>query len=132
MNRVQLIIPMLTMAGIALFAIMCAIDSDKSKRPKSGAKIIYVHREIVTVWNKLSYYDVSVIGYIYLVKRKFLWRKLKPYLYTKVSVPYVEDPIFDGEYASNKLLRQSEIQMRATLELQMDKIKRKINGIHRV
>lgn len=98
----------------------------------SGAKIIYTNKEKVNIWNKLGYYDVSVIGCIYMKKRKFLWWKLKPSLYTKIYVPYITDVLFDGESASNTKLHQAEVQMKVLLELEMDKIQRKINGIQKV
>ena len=58
----------------------------------------------------LKYVTLVISGRVYKNTRKFLGWDLKPrYTYT-LNVPYVENPYFDGEYGTNKILRaKSEI-----------------------
>lgn len=65
----------------------------------------------------LKYVTLVISGRVYKNTRKFLGWDLKPrYTYT-LNVPYIENPYFDGEYSTNKILRaKSEILKQILLD----------------
>lgn len=65
----------------------------------------------------LEYVTFVISGRIYKNTRKFLgWELKSRYTYT-LNVPYVENPYFDGEYGTNKILRvKSEILKQILLD----------------
>lgn len=65
----------------------------------------------------LKYVTLVISGRVYKNTRKFLGWDLKPrYTYT-LNVPYIENPYFDGEYGTNKILRaKSEILKQILLD----------------
>lgn len=79
--------------------------------------------KIQQCWCINGFYEATITGCIYLVEP--WWRK--PYLITKVIVPYLPSPTYDGEYATNKYLAIKEIEINAELEIQKDNINRRLN-----
>lgn len=74
-------------------------------------------------------YSAHIWGYIYINQNKYLWWKGKPFLSIKVEVPYVEDPVYNGERCSNIKLSIYEKEMVNVLKLKADKIQRRIDRI---
>lgn len=67
----------------------------------------------------LKYISLTISGRIYKTSRNFLGWALKPqYSYT-LSVPYIDNPYFDGEYGTNKILRSKAENLR---QIMLDKI----------
>lgn len=61
----------------------------------------------------LKYVTLVISGRVYKNTRKFLGWDLKP----RLNVPYIENPYFDGEYGTNKILRaKSEILKQILLD----------------
>lgn len=73
-------------------------------------------------WCLNGFYEATIIGCIYLGKT---WYG-KPYLTTKVFVPYLPSPTYDGEYATNRYLASKEIEVNTELEIQRDKLNRRM------
>jgi hypothetical protein len=46
---------------------------------------------------------VTIEGRVYKEERKSLWRSKVFYTYT-LNVPYIEDPFYDGEFNTNRIL----------------------------
>lgn len=53
----------------------------------------------------LRYVTLVISGRIYRQSRKFLWWKLRPKYTYRISVPYIRNPYFDGEYSTNTILQ---------------------------
>lgn len=51
-----------------------------------------------------SFRTLTIRGRVYGRQIKFLWWKKTFYTYT-LNVPYIKNPYYDGEYATNKILR---------------------------
>lgn len=75
-------------------------------------------------------HHTTMVGFIYLKQRKFLWWKLKPKLSIKMMVPYLKSPYWDCDYDTNRYLRQQAAVFKAKLEIIKDKIQRKVNRIY--
>ncbi len=86
-------------------------------------------KKVNGLWCLTGFYSAKIIGYIYIVRRKFLWWKLKPYLGVRVHTPYMENPYFDGERATNRILSSLEIEMRSELKIEKDKIQRRLDRL---
>lgn len=85
--------------------------------------------KVENLWCLLGTYDAKLVGHIRLVERKFLWWKLKPCLEIYIYTPYLNDPMYDGEYSTNRILGGAEIQLRAILEEEKDKIQRRLDRL---
>ena len=86
-------------------------------------------RKVDKLWCQIGFYSATIIGYIYIVERKFLWWKLKPYLEVEVHTPYMDKPYCDGELATNRLLSSLDIEMRSELEIEKDRIQRRLDRL---
>ena len=75
----------------------------------------------------LQYIDLKVTGHVYIKHRKFLWWKLKPRIYIKIYVPYINRPYYDGEYNTNDKLNCAKVQLKAILREHIDKLQRKLD-----
>lgn len=67
-----------------------------------------------------SYRDLTISGRIYKKERKFLGFDLKPKYFYTISIPLLEDPFYDGEFATNRILKSYSIVLKQEL---VDKIK---------
>lgn len=66
-----------------------------------------------------SHRDLTISGRIYKETKKFWFKKPKvEYTYT-ISTPLIEDPFYDGEYGTNRILKAYSTQMKQHL---IDKI----------
>ena len=50
-----------------------------------------------------SHRTVTIEGRVYKEEKKSLWRNRVFYTYT-LNVPYIEDPFYDGEFNTNRIL----------------------------
>lgn len=91
------------------------------------AKILLktIKREVPDCWSMVTY-KATIYGYLYMVTRKFLWWELKPYFYSKVRVPYIKKPFYDGEYATNRVLQTIGNEIMAELEVERSKYQNKL------
>lgn len=62
--------------------------------------------------------NLTIKGRVYRKQRKFLWWSRVFYTYT-INVPYIKNPYWDGEYATNRILRSYASSMKQKL---IDKI----------
>lgn len=90
-------------------------------------KVYNVH----DLWCGNGIYSAKITGNIYLNLPKFLWWELKPYLTIRIFTPYLKKPFYDGEHTTNKYLKQLELQMLSDLELQKDKIQRRLDKLYK-
>lgn len=95
-------------------------------------RIIYTKvYNVPDLWCGNGTYSAKITGNIYLNLPKFLWWELKPYLTIRIFTPYLKKPFYDGEHTTNKYLKQLELQMLSDLELQKDKIQRRLDKLYK-
>ena len=66
--------------------------------------------------------NLTVYVNVYEEIHKFLWWQWKIYS-TKEYVPYIPDPHYDGEYATNDRLKMTLIMLRSQVDIFIDKCK---------
>lgn len=66
--------------------------------------------------------DLTVTVNVYEETHKFLWWKRKIY-FTKEYVPYIPDPHYDGEYATNDRLKMALIMLRSQVDIFINECK---------
>lgn len=84
-------------------------------------KLVYsIDKVVENLFIGSSYRDLTISGRIYKKERKFLGFDLKPkYSYT-INIPLLEDPFYDGEFSTNRILKSYSIVLKQKL---IDKIK---------
>lgn len=84
-------------------------------------KLVYsIDKVVEHLYVGMSFRDLTISGRIYKKDRKFLGFDLKPKYYYSINVPLIEDPFFDGEYSTNRILKSYSIVLKQEL---IDKIK---------
>ena len=74
-----------------------------------------------------SHRDLTISGRIYKETKKFWFKKPKvEYTYT-ISTPLIEDPFYDGEYGTNRVLKAYSIQMKQHLTDKIQEFKENDN-----
>lgn len=86
-------------------------------------------REVNNLWCLLGTYSAKLYGHIYVVSRKFLWWQLRPRLVISIYTPYLKDPTYNGEYATNRILAAEAKELRAELEVEKDRIQRRLDRL---
>lgn len=54
-------------------------------------------------WVSISHMDINVVLFLFKTHHKFLWWEWDTYEIER-NVPYVKDPIYDGDYNTNRQL----------------------------
>lgn len=68
--------------------------------------------------------DITICGRIYsYYKKRFFRKPKKEYTYT-VNVPYIEDPYFDGQFVTNKILKLYYEKVKQMLIDKIDELKK--------
>lgn len=84
-------------------------------------KLVYsIDKVIEHLFIGMSRRDLTISGRIYRKDRKFLGFDLKPKYYYTINIPLIDDPFFDGEFATNRILNSYSIILKQEL---IDKIK---------
>lgn len=81
------------------------------------------------LWCLNGWYEADMTGLLYIVQHKFLWWKTKPYLEYDIFVPYIAEPYYNGEYATNERLSSLEVNMRAEMESLKERVQRRLDRL---
>ena len=74
------------------------------------------------LWNLSGRFSADAYGYVYAYKH---WWQRRLHFEVKIYVPYIDDPYYDGEYATNRYLSTISVKIRAEMELKKDKVERR-------
>lgn len=75
----------------------------------------------------LSHRNLIIKGIIYEISIKIFNFEIIRFYKKQIFTPYIKDPFYDGEYATNTLLKSYTIQLNGALEDKLNIIKQEIN-----
>lgn len=89
-------------------------------------KLVYtINTTVERLYIGNSYRDMIIQGRIYQKKRTFLGYDLSPtYSYT-INIPLVKNPLYDGEYSTNRILKSYAKTLKQELKDKIQEFKEK-------
>lgn len=77
---------------------------------------------ISDLWILSGRFSADAYGYVYAYK---YWWQRRHHFEIKIYVPYLDDPFYNGELATNQYLGTVSVKIKAEMELERDKIERR-------